>query len=279
MWFAVLVSATTPWQWSATAAKDALGVIGLILIAAALLFLLWFGFAYKVRKWKRTRDRGIAKWWNPADLAILPLDDTGVDKRMGRAVATLIRGRVSPRAVGGLQAVTGHATVSESLESLGEISKEAKAAMGIVAFLLKRLPNRHYEVSGALQVDGVRGRGITVELNNHGDQVESRTLWADEFRESEGLDGEGDAYQFLAIPAAAWLEAPTRRATGEQPRDAGRSGSLDALQRRPRLAATERSEAGEGAVRKGARARSLRLVVDVQPRSRRAQGKGLRQGR
>jgi tetratricopeptide (TPR) repeat protein len=206
VWFAVLVNATTFWEWSATAAKDVLGVIGFALLAAAVIFFLWCGLAYTVRKWKRTRERWIARLWNPPDLAVIPLDDTGFDKKMGTAVATLVRGHVNPQTVGSLTAVTGHTTVTESLKSLGEISDEAKAAAGLVSFFLGRLPNRHFEASGALQIDGLRGQGITVELNNQGDQLESRTLWADEFGKPDEFKDDASAFQFLAIPAAAWIE-------------------------------------------------------------------------
>jgi hypothetical protein len=197
-----MVTATI-WSWMATAAKDALGIIGFALLAAALLFLLWWALFNGLRRWRGSRDSWIAGLWNPADLAILPFDDTALAKKMGPGVAALIRGRVDPGAAGGLQAVTGHAAVSESLAALSEISDEAKAAVSIVSVFLKTLPNRHYEASGALQVAGLKGRGISIELNNHGDQLGSKTVWAEDFGAPAGDES---AYQFLAIPAAAWVE-------------------------------------------------------------------------
>lgn len=193
-----------PW-WSrmATAAKDIVGVIGfLLLVVAIVAFLSWLAvWALLSCPW--TNHSRFAKRLMPTDLTVAALDDSATDKKMGAAVASLVRSRINPQAKADPRVVTGHASVSESLKPLAEISDETKAAASLFAFFLERLPDRQYEVSGALHVEGMRGRGISLLLTHHGNQLDAITLWASEFN-APNDDEKG--FQFLAVPAAAWIE-------------------------------------------------------------------------
>lgn len=191
------------WSWTATAAKDIVAVVGFALLAAAVLAFFGWLAALALLHCHLTRDTRVADWLTPTDLAVTALDDSATDKKMGAAVASLIRGRIHPQAKGNPKVVTGHASVSESLKPLAEISDETKAAAGLFAFFLERLPDRHFEVSGALNAEGMRGRGISLSLTNHGDQLDAITLWASEF---SAPDDDEKGFQFLAVPAAAWIE-------------------------------------------------------------------------
>ena len=253
-------------------------MIGLILIAAALLFLLWFGFAYKVRKWKRTRDRGIAK------CGIRPTWRSSRWRHRGRQTDGPRGGDADPWAG---QPTSRRRPASRHRPRDGQRKpriprrniRGSQSGDGHRRLLTEKAaepPLRSLGRSAGRWCQGPRHHGRTEQPRRSSRIANALGGRVPRIRRARRRRGRVPVPRH---PGGSLAGAPTRRATGEQPRDAGRSGSLDALQRRPRLAATERSEAGEGAVRKGARARSLRLVVDVQPRSRRAQGKGLRQGR
>jgi len=190
------------WRWAATAAKDAVGVIGFILVVIACSALLsWLFLAFQMRG-KKSKRRWPARLFLIPSLEVKSLDDTGVDKKMGASVASLIRSRVKPRHSGGIDIVTGHSALGDSLKPLGDISSEAKAAVAVVSFLLATLPRRNYEAAGALQANSKRGRGISIELMNGSKQLASTTLWGKDFGAPEG----DEAFQRLSIPTAAWLD-------------------------------------------------------------------------
>lgn len=191
------------WEWAATAARDAVGVAGFISIAIACgAILLWLFLAFQMRG-KKSKRRWPARLLLTPSLEVKPLDDTGVDKKMGSSVASLIRSRVKPRHSGGIDVVTGHSALGGSLQPLGDISSEAKAAVAVVSFLLATLPRRNYEAAGALQAKGERGRGISIELMNGSKQLAATTLWGNDF---EAPDEDGKAFQLLSVPTAAWLD-------------------------------------------------------------------------
>jgi tetratricopeptide (TPR) repeat protein len=191
------------WSWAATAAEDVLSVLGFGLLAIACAAIVaWLLLMIQMRA-KRLRRRRPARWLLRPSLEVKPLDDTGVDKHVGPAVASLIRSKVKPRHSGGIDVVTGHSVLSDALQPLGDISAQAKAAVGVVSFMLATLPRREYEASGALQAKGEHGRGISVGLMNRSKQLASTTLWADDFA---APDDELTAFQRLSVPAAAWLD-------------------------------------------------------------------------
>jgi tetratricopeptide (TPR) repeat protein len=191
------------WSWMATAAKDILGVLGFLALLLALAALFLWGCVWVQIRTKTGRKLWPAKkLWTPS-LVVESLDDTGTEKHLGPAVASLIRDRVRPAVSGGARVVTGHATIGESLKPLGEISDEAKAAMGVITLILNTLPRREYEATGSLQALGEDGCGISIEANKGGDRLDAVTLWAKEF---QAPDDERAALQFLSIPAAAWLD-------------------------------------------------------------------------
>jgi Flp pilus assembly protein TadD len=211
-----MVTATQGWwSWMATAAKDLIGVIGFVLLAAAIgFFFIWlivFVFSW-VLIGKGDLKEWAEDWWRKPHvpwpvkkptLTIGSLDDTGLGEQIGPSVAALIRARFDPASSPRFEVVTGHATIGESLKNLGEISSEAKAAMSIVTFFLNLLPDRDYEVSGALQPHGRWGPGLTLELTRDGQEFEAETLWSTSYKAPAG---DAKAFQFLAIPAAAWIE-------------------------------------------------------------------------
>jgi tetratricopeptide (TPR) repeat protein len=257
------------WSWAATAAKDLLAVLGFGLLAlACAIGVIWLllmifswgrhwakkGFAQLPPPSRRLRDsRGYrsASWiprrlrWIQTifglmtkrllgpTLTISALDGSGLDPDVGKAIAALIRGRFDPGATRSFRVVTGHAAIHESLKSLGEISDEAKAAMGLISFFGACLPTQNYEAGGALQPAGTMGQGISLELSKDGSGFETATVWAKHYAppageeqvESDGSDDTGDdvrAFQYLAFPAAAWVEhrvAASIRDTGNLPRD------------------------------------------------------------
>ncbi|MGN6556914.1 MAG: tetratricopeptide repeat protein [Solirubrobacterales bacterium] len=191
------------WEWMATAAKDAVGVLGFLVVAAACIaFLLWLFLSFQMRG-KNTRRRWPARVLLRPSLEVKAFDDTGVEKHMGPAVASLVRGRVKSRDRGGVDIVTGHTALSEALKPLSDISAEAGAAVAVVSFLLATLPRRNYGAAGALQAKGEHGRGISIELNNDNRQLSATTLWGNEF---EAPDEDEKAFQRLSVPVAAWLD-------------------------------------------------------------------------
>jgi tetratricopeptide (TPR) repeat protein len=191
------------WSWAATAAKDVVAVVGFGLLAlAGIGILIWVFLAMQMRN-KRGRRRWPAKALLNPSLEVKSLDDTGIDKQLGPAVASLIRSGVKPRASGGIDVVTGHSALADAVKPLGDISAEAKAAVAVVTFLLALLPRRNYEAAGALQAEGEHGRGISIELMNDSKQLGATTLWGNDF---EAPDGDEKAFQRLAVPAAAWLD-------------------------------------------------------------------------
>jgi tetratricopeptide (TPR) repeat protein len=191
------------WSRMATAAKDILGVLGFFaLLAAGLAILAWIFVFFQIRG-KKSRECWPSRKRLAPTLVVKSLDDTGLDKKVGPAIATLIRDQVKPTVSGGARVVTGHATIGDSLKPLGEISDEAKAAMGIITFLLSALPTREYEATGTLQVKGDGGYGISVETTKGSERIDSTTLWSKEF---EAPETDESALQFLSIPAAAWVD-------------------------------------------------------------------------
>jgi tetratricopeptide (TPR) repeat protein len=191
------------WEWTATAVKDAATVLGAIALAFVILLLtilIVLQIATRVKPWKR-------HW--PANRILRPsievkaLDDTGLDKKLGPQVASLIRERVTPRREGGIDLVTGHVALSETLKPLSEASSETKAAFSVFSALEAMLPRRNFEVSGALQQKGPKGRGISIELTNSKRNVGQASFWEHEF---VAPDEEVEAYQRLSVPAAAWID-------------------------------------------------------------------------
>jgi tetratricopeptide (TPR) repeat protein len=218
------------WSKAATAAKDILGVIGFVLLGLALILLIGWSLALTFSwlvTWVPNRLRKIRTWGNEPHrptilsptLTVSALDDTGFKEKMGPAIAALIRARFDPSSSPRFEVVTGHAAIGESLKPLGEISDEAKAAMSIIAFFLNLMPNRDFEAGGSLHAAGARGSGITLQLTKDGSDFEAETLWSTTF--SAPHDDE-KAMQFLAIPAAAWIEhrvAARLRKRGNLPRN------------------------------------------------------------
>lgn len=191
------------WSWAATAAKDIIAVVGFGLVVLACAALLAWAFLALQMRGKKSRRRWPARLLLTPSLTVKSLDDSGSEKKLGAAVASLIRSRVKPRRSGGIDVVTGHSVLSETLKPLGDISSEAKAAVAVVSFLLATLPRRNYEATGALQAKGSHGGGISIELTNENKQLASTTLWGKDF----GVpDGSEDSFQRLSIPAAAWLD-------------------------------------------------------------------------
>jgi tetratricopeptide (TPR) repeat protein len=232
------------WSWAATAAKDIVAVIGFVLLALAcvagvlwalLLICSWgrillktaLGWlpprgrrfyesrGYKCARWIRARF-----WWIPKffswltrpllgpTLTVTALDGSGLEPDVGKAITSLIRGRFDPSATRSFTLVTGHAAINESLKSLGEISGEAKAAISLVSFFGALLPSQEYKAGGALQVPGQLAQGISLELTKNGGGFEAETVWAKRYEppEANGTIDEKAAFQYLAFPAAAWIE-------------------------------------------------------------------------
>jgi tetratricopeptide (TPR) repeat protein len=203
------------WSWMATAAKDLVGVIGFLLLAFAVIaFLIWLVVC--AFSWAWTKSPRFKRWWQEHQekphepfvikkptLTVGSFDDSGLGKDLGPSVAALIRSRFDPSSSPLFEVVTGHAAIGESLKALGEISSEAKAAMSIIAFFLNVLPDREYEVGGALQPGGRWGPGITLELTRDSKEFEAKTLWSTDYKAPAGTE---KAFQFLAIPSAAWIE-------------------------------------------------------------------------
>jgi tetratricopeptide (TPR) repeat protein len=209
------------WSWMATAAKDVVGVLGFVLLGLALIAVAVWVLVMLQARGKRSRRRRPARWVLAPSLEVKALDDTGVEKSRGPAIASLIRSRVTPRSSGGIDVVTGHSAFGEALKPLSDISSEAKAAVSVVSFLLGLLPRRNYEATGALQAKGEHGLGISVELTNDSRQLGSTTLWGSEFAVADD-DDEAKAFQRLSVPAAAWLDhqiATALEAADDLPRD------------------------------------------------------------
>jgi tetratricopeptide (TPR) repeat protein len=191
------------WSWMATAAEDVVGAVGFVLLALACMGAAFWAFLAIQMRGRRSSKNWPARRFLRPSLEVKALDDTGVGKHLGPSTASLIRSRVKPRRSGGIDVVTGHSAFGDTLQPLGDISAQAKAAVAVVSFLFSILPRREYEASGALQEKGKRGLGISLELMNRSTQLASTTVWSHEYAVP---DNEVEAFQYLTVPAAAWLD-------------------------------------------------------------------------
>jgi tetratricopeptide (TPR) repeat protein len=204
----------TFWEELEGTAKDVSSVGGAVLAGLA------FGFGALVAivlillqpltRCRWTRDRAPARWFVSPDIEVKAPDAGWMEKDYGPQFASLVRARVSFKRPGGISLVTGHAGISEALKPLGEIS-EAKAALSVVTFVEALLPRRNFEVAGALHPDAGSGEGVSIELTNDQRNVQNGTLWGDEFGVA---DGDANAVQELAVPAAAWVDFQLVKALG-----------------------------------------------------------------
>jgi tetratricopeptide (TPR) repeat protein len=196
---------TSVWTTISNVAKDVGYALGAIVLGALLLtaaVLVWLQVQTRI-PW--LRDRWPAKLIRRPQLTVEALNDAGSSEKLGSSVAGLIRGKVTWRTDRfGLNLVSGQAGVATALSGLGDISSEAKAAVAVINFLTAVLPRRRFQLSGQLQPQGAEGVGISLELSQNGGAEALISFWADSF----DLAGQNaaDAYQYLAVPAAAWVD-------------------------------------------------------------------------
>lgn len=197
-----LEEAQSPWEWAATATKDALAVIVALLLGLAILFVL----AALILRLLRV-------CLFPPTLQVKALDNGGNDNALGTGLTALIGGRISRRRDKGADLVTGRASLGESLEPLGDIATEAKAAVSVIAVFSKLLLHKNFDLSGTVQQKGGNGCGISLQFTEGNGVVDVATFWANDFKAG---DDEVEAYQRLAIPAAAWVDHVLATALGNQ---------------------------------------------------------------
>jgi tetratricopeptide (TPR) repeat protein len=197
-----LEEAQSPWEWAATATKDALAVIAAFLLLLAILFIpvVLILRLLKVHFFSST-------------LQIKTLDDGGSEKKLGTGLTALIGGRITRHRDKGPDLVTGRASIDESLEPLGDISTEAKAAVSVVAAVAKLLPRENFDLSGTVQQSGGSGCGISLQLAKGNGIVDVATFWAKDFKAG---DEDVQAYQRLSTPAAAWVDHTLAKALGNE---------------------------------------------------------------
>jgi tetratricopeptide (TPR) repeat protein len=198
-------SSTTFWQWLQGAVPNAgyvLGAFVLVVLAIAIMALFFLQFQTRSARFKR---RWPAKQIRRPSLQVESFDDSGLGQHLGPATSGLVRGRVTwKRDRFGLNLVSGQAGIASALTGLGDISDETKAAVSVIKFLTALLPRRQFVLRGELQPKGTEGVGLSLELSKGGGAEALITFWSKSF----GLDGTdvADAYQHLAVPAAAWVD-------------------------------------------------------------------------
>ena len=198
------------WEWAATAAKDTGGVLALLVLAAATLVVVVLLILQVLTRLPWVRDRWPARLALRPSLEVQPMGDTSLTTKMGPQLASLVRGKITPRRTGSI-IVTGHAAIADVLKPLSDVSSEAKAGVAIISFLFSTLPKRNFQVTGALQPAGELGWGISVELTNENRELGSTTFWANEF---DVPKKEVRAFQQLAVPTAAWIDHRIAAALG-----------------------------------------------------------------
>jgi tetratricopeptide (TPR) repeat protein len=191
--------------WLADAARDAVYALTVAVLALLLLAILVLVVLQVVTRIPWLRDRWPAKAVRRPTLRIEPLKDDALASDWGAAVAGLIRGRVTWRSDRfGLNAVSGQAGVTRALSGLGDVSREAKAAVAVLDVLTALLPRRRFVLSGVLQPAGTDGVGLSLELDREGGYEALITFWAHGFEldEVESMD----VYRELAVASAAWVD-------------------------------------------------------------------------
>jgi len=197
------------WSWLGGAAESAgklLAALVLALLSAGIVVLLWLQVQTRWKVWPGLRNRWPASVVRRPTLQVAQFDDGALKERLGPPVAGLIRGRITWRRRDrlGLDLVSGQAGIASALDSLGDISSETKGALAVVKLLDAMLPRRRFVLAGELQPAGAEGPGISLELTREEGFDSLVSFWANPL----GLAGavETEAYQHLAIVAAAWVD-------------------------------------------------------------------------
>jgi tetratricopeptide (TPR) repeat protein len=200
---------TSFWSWVGTAAENTgklLAAVVLALLTATILTLILLNGQTRWKLFPGLRDRWPANRIRRPTLQVGTFDDGALKEKLGIPTAGLIRGRISWRSKDryGPNLISGQAGITSALDALGEISSETKSAVAVIKLLTATLPHRHFVLAGEMQPAGADGPGISLELTVREGYDSLVTFWANPLCLS-GVE-EVDAYQHLAIVAAAWVD-------------------------------------------------------------------------
>jgi tetratricopeptide (TPR) repeat protein len=187
---------------SALAFLALVGLVFLLLVQIVVQFLTRIPWVKDHRPVRRLVRSG---------LEVKSMDDAWMTQKMGAQVASLVRGRITPKRRGGAHLVTGYAALSDTLKPLSDISSEAKTAVSIASLLSAMRRRQNFEVGGALQPKGKSGLGVSIELTREKSYLAFSTLWEKEFATA---GGEVEGFQQLAVPVAGWIDHHINTAMG-----------------------------------------------------------------
>jgi tetratricopeptide (TPR) repeat protein len=96
----------------------------------------------------------------------------------------------------------GVESIAKAIGGLGELAPQAKGAAGLLTAVPALARTPRYSIDGTLQLAGVAGDGLTVNLKERGSLTATTTFW---WRPPTG-PGSPDAYSQLAAAAAGWAD-------------------------------------------------------------------------
>jgi tetratricopeptide (TPR) repeat protein len=204
---------------TATTVADDIGKITLwLLLAIALLFLLWYLLLFLLGRprWSRKLLMRIpaARRWLGVQVQLDDWKDGAATPGMGTGFTALVRGAMRRRLPGSteeLDQVTGQGGVTDALGGLAEVSPQVKAVLALIALIERRLPRARFQAGGVLQPAlAGQGVGVSIAVQQESQFGAIETLRAGPFGYGTSTEGEtpdiATPMSRLAVPTAAWLD-------------------------------------------------------------------------